>query len=390
MRGLVPRKGRTFDRKAGLLTPSNVVSLLPWTIAAVALGAWRADAQGQRLPTLELIQTVGCEACRGPELLGRIRAVAGGSGSTFAVLTVEAPFVHFWNLDAGAAVQFGREGGGPGEMLRPVGLILSSGSVQIAASARIENFEPSGKHLRSEARPRSRYAILDVFQGSPSGRWGIMKEASVRGGGRVRRLDVSTGATVEVTIPASLLEGAPTTPLGPFSNVSVAVSDDGAVAMGYGAVAYRLAILPPGGGTPILGGRQVERMVQPALSPEAAERVRQETVARLRRMNRPPSPEVIERMAADAVANRPRTVPYLSQTFDGALRFDGAGRLWARTPKGNSSGQTTFDVFDQSLRFLGEVVIPETTTYWHVGTNYVVTAGSNDASVPVVRIWRVR
>jgi hypothetical protein len=367
-----------------------VTTVSPALADAATLSVERGFLQSSQLPSPELIQTVGCEACRGPDLFGRIVGVAGGPGNTFAVVTAEAPFVRVWNRDAGTAIQFGRDGGGPGEMRRAVGVILTSASVQVGAASGvrkyIESFDAKGQHLASMPLSLSSpTTVLSSFQGSPSGRWGIVRDLD----GRVFRVNLGTGMTEEIVRPPSLLDGAPPRDNTTLNIVSIAVSDDGSVAMGYGGTEYRLAIFPPGAGAPILGGRQVERIVRSAPSREEAERMRQEIKARLGQMDRPPPPEIIERMAAEAAAGA-RTVPYLSQTFDGALRFDAAGRLWARTPKGNFSGQTTFDVFDQRLNFLGEVVLPKTATFWHIGAERMVTAGVGDASIPVVRIWRLR
>lgn len=91
----------------------------------------QARSDASQLPPLELVGQYGCESCQGPDLFGRIVAVAAGPGNSFAVATAEEPFVRIWNRDTGVVTQFGRAGDGPGDMRRPVGLVLRSDSVVV-------------------------------------------------------------------------------------------------------------------------------------------------------------------------------------------------------------------------------------------------------------------
>ena len=109
-------------------------------------------------------------------------------------------------------------------------------------------------------------------------------------------------------------------------------------------------------------------------------------------MNPPPSPALIERMSAPRDPQPgPRYAAHFSgRTFDGDLRFDASGRLWVRTPRGNFSGRTVFDVFAPDLTYLGEVTIAEVLTYWHIGGSLLVGAGFSDLDIPIVKVWSVR
>jgi len=357
--------------------------------APVGAPAARTTAQSQ-LPTPELVRTVGCDACRGPDLFGRIVGVAGGRDSTFAVLTAEAPFVRVWNLNTERVLQFGREGGGPGEMGRPLGVILGPGAIQVAGASggrmHIESFDFDGNHIQSTTLDRTEFSLVDFMQGSPSGRWGVIRSRSTPEP-RVRRLDVATGAITAVALPPSLLEGVPVSVL---NRLVIAVSDDGRVALGHGDIDYRLALVPPGGGAPLIGGRDIAKTERPALTAAQQEAAQQAAVATFQRSNPDASPAELARVSATMVPNGPQPIPHLSATFDGALRFDAAGRLWARTPHGNFSRQTTFDVFDPQLTYLGRVAINGTASYWHIGTDYLITSGQSDAGIPVVRVWAIR
>jgi hypothetical protein len=317
--------------------------------------------------------------------------VAAGRGNAFAVATAEEPFIRIWNRDTGVVTQFGRAGDGPGEMRRPIGLVLGSDSVVVAGSAlrkRLDSFGIDGTHRGDTTLSLSARGTFDLFISSPSGDWAFLKEG-VNAGGRVWRLDLRSGQVAAIELPPSLLEGNTSSPNVAASGVSAAVSDDGAVVLGDGDVGYRLARIHLDG-TLMFGGRDIPKGVLPALSKEESERQRQETITRLQAMNPRPTPEMIERMAASAARTEPRDMAHFTRVFDGALRFDSSGRLWVRTPRGNFSNRTVFDVFAGDLTYLGEVMLDEVITYWHIGGGLLVAAGFDDRSVPIVKVWAVK
>ena len=81
----------------------------------------------------------------------------------------------------------------------------------------------------------------------------------------------------------------------------------------------------------------------------------------------------------------PDEKPHFSWT---GFRFDPLGRLWVRTGRGNEK-QAVFDVFDASLGYVGEVVVPGTVGAFVPGRELLVTAGETDAGFPVVKVWRI-
>jgi hypothetical protein len=117
-------------------------------------------------------------------------------------------------------------------------------------------------------------------------------------------------------------------------------------------------------------------------------------IAALDRMNPPPPPAMRERMLEQLrtrpAPSGPRYRPHFSDTFDGALRFDAAGKLWVRTTRGNVSNQTVFDLFDGDLTYLGEVIIEELLINWHVGSTMLVGSVHDDLGVPFVKVWALR
>jgi hypothetical protein len=174
----------------------------------------------------------------------------------------------------------------------------------------------------------------------------------------------------------------------------VAAADDGTIALGYGALDYRLALVPNNGGATILGGRPLPMEELPPLSEEEWERRRREIITFLDRMNPPPTSATRERML-EGVRTRPapsgpRYRAHFVDSFDGALRFDGSGRLWVRTTRGNFSDQTVFDLFDRHLDYLGEVIIEDILTHWHIGTTMLVGSVLDDLGVAFVRVWTIR
>jgi hypothetical protein len=71
------------------------------------------------------------------------------------------------------------------------------------------------------------------------------------------------------------------------------------------------------------------------------------------------------------------------------LRYDGAGRLWARTMRGDDS-HTVFDVFSPSGAFLGSVTLDGVIQHFALAGKWLLTSGENADGVPVVTRWTLR
>jgi hypothetical protein len=82
-------------------------------------------------------------------------------------------------------------------------------------------------------------------------------------------------------------------------------------------------------------------------------------------------------------------VPAERNYFDiGALQYDELGRLWVRAERA-PSGQTLFDVFDPSGRFLGEVTLPVRVREFTLNAGLLAGVVLDDVEVQRVGIWRV-
>jgi hypothetical protein len=71
------------------------------------------------------------------------------------------------------------------------------------------------------------------------------------------------------------------------------------------------------------------------------------------------------------------------------LRYDGTGRLWARTMRGDET-RTLFDVFSPSGAFLGTVTVDGEVQHFAFGGRWMLTSGEKADGVPVVTRWTVR
>ena len=85
----------------------------------------------------------------------------------------------------------------------------------------------------------------------------------------------------------------------------------------------------------------------------------------------------------------PRLPEFKPHVYWGGLRFDPAGRLWVFTGRGGESS-SVLDVFDRSLRYLGEVRIPVSSRTISFGGSFAVTSEENEDGIPTVTLWRVR
>lgn len=362
----------TFARCAVRILFLAAGSLAPQSMLASSAAA---QAQGPlQVPTLEPVGVFGCLACTGPDLFGRIIKVSAGPGSSFAVLTGEEPFVRLFDLDPPSARQFGRRGGGPGEFRLPMGIILLEDSVLVAhhrgASSAIPVLSIDG--TPSDGQPLIARSEVRGFRSSPSGQW-IAWSETVPGEARARvvRRSVATGAMDTLDISPWVLEGA-TDPRA-YAELSVAVSDSGTVAIGYGKVAYRIELVPLNGGA-TRGGRRVPP--RPYTEDEIEDR--RQTLARIIGADR----------SSALTEDQPEYHPFF---LSDALRFDSKNRLWVRPApyRFNDDGDTVFDLFDSSLQFLGEVQLGHFAMDHDIGKDLFIAFTFGEMGIHQVRVFRL-
>jgi hypothetical protein len=275
-----------------------------------------------------------------------------------------------WNLDSETAVQFGNAGEGPGELVRPVGIVVFGDSVMVLdqgggrSGGRVEVYSLSGAYLGHAEPPYSiPMAILPSYTASPSGTWALWAATPIGGDTRkIARVNTISGFTEAIEVPPQLLEQAN----GPLY-VSAAISDDGTVALGNGEAEYRLVLMPSSGDLR-LGGRDIPRQ---ARDPEILDSLR----------------VFIQRQGREFDEERFSDVPHFPT--DG-LAFDGAGRLWVKTTR-FKEGKTVLDVFSSDLTYIGEVEVDAGARLhqYHVGEALLVGVILNNLGVPFVRVWSI-
>jgi hypothetical protein len=367
---------------------------------ATSVGAPTATTSA-RLPTLELVGEYGCPApCLPPETFGTgapVRAVAAGTGNSFAVLqgSTGKPYrVWVWNLDTNTSRSFVVTEPGPGQVSRPSGIMLLGDTVVVAGNTftnqRIEAFSFSGAHLFSLPVPATEgYAALTTYVPSPSGNWIVQRrtEAGTGMGYPILRSNRATSEMETLDVPASLLAGSEATnPLTVQSSTSLAVSDDGTMVMGRGDVGYRLVLIPADASARIEGGRTIAKR---PLSQEQINSIRN-PVPRTLPADTPP--EMRARLEALPPPDPNRAIPDGVPHFGrDALAFDATGRLWVKTTRGNFDETTVFDVFDSKLNYLGETKVDGGVVgdLFHVGRQLLV-ARMYGAKGVTVKVWRIR
>jgi hypothetical protein len=282
-----------------------------------------------------------------------------------------------WNVDSGDAAQFGAEGDGPGELRRPIGLALFRDSVMVfdfrGARSRIEVYTRTGTHVGYASPPDPlEFGTFLGYSASPSGNWALWAARPFQSPSRrITRINAESTSGNTIEIPPQLLSGN-SDPLAAAA-VSVAISDDGVVAMGDGDN-YRLALLSPDG-TTTYGGREIPRRVR---SQAELDSMRAEIARTFAARNIPRPPPAFDE-------NRFRAVPHFAR--DG-LAFDAVNRLWVKTTQ--SRATTIFDVFGANLQFLGSVEVDDPyIVHYHIGATLMVASTASPSMVPLVKVWRV-
>jgi hypothetical protein len=332
--------------------------------------------------TSQLVAEYGCESCTGPELFSRIFGVAAGAANTFAVIDRSAPHVRVWNLDTGAVTQFGRSGQGPGELQRPMGLVLLGDSIGVGdtrgGAGLVEFYTSAGAHLSSQPGIlAASFASSRRYIGSPSGRWTLWIDRDISQQRTLLvRTNAKSGARDTIAVPQTLLEGSGAS----WEDVSAAISDLGEVALGVGQVEYRLTVVSTDGAPRVSGGREIERQIRSPEELAREQRAMDSLVTARGGTLLPQAPPI------------PREIFHFSTggPWSGALHFDGRGRLWVATTRGWKTNTTVVDVFDPNLEYLGEIDLGTFAMMRHIGSTLLVASVLGDFGVQMVRVWRIQ
>lgn len=329
-----------------------------------------------QVPTLSRVGEIGCSDCGSAAQFATIRDVAVTDSGWVLVVSSEAPTLRLFDRDGRVRWTAGREGTGPGEYRLPTRAAVGPRGVQVVDMTlrRITRLDGEGKFVSSaplggfasstgvRGRSGEVVTLIDDFRGA----FTLVRWSPNDSG-------VSIGA---VPKSAAALAGTLTIP-------SIAVSPSGNVAVVRDPNEYRIIVLSASGQTIREVTREIPRLKRTPEEIAAMERRRQAAASRLRDERgqrggsapvlpiRPPSDELKPHIAIDGI------------------RFDDAGRLWARTMRGNES-TTVFDLFSPDGRYLGEVNVPAFIGAFALAGRWLVADVESPDGTPRIVFWEVR
>lgn len=352
-----------------------LAAILFWQGPGVAAGGAATVltvGAGQSDVAVQHVRDWVCPSCEGPERLSTIRSLAVGlDGSVFAVDEYE-PFVRVWSQSGERRGWFLGQGEGPDEMQRPGYLsIHDAETVSLIDSSmrRWTILEVTGDVVRTirltgfptQAAydpPRQRLLYVITSRLGPCNPPEVM-EASV--------ID---GTPKRVTI----LEDVPLSRYNCAQDVySFDVGPDGRFAVGFPWPDYVLREYASDGALV----REIRHVSSRARKSD--EQVAAEQASR-------------QRSRIPGVTQPDRNVDPLHSHFYGdALRYDGDGRLWIKTPRGGSN-ETIFDVF-QDGELVAAVAVPRSSQLkghtFDVSGDFLLLASEDAATNPVLCLYRV-
>lgn len=353
---------------------SSLPSLLP--VAALSLAVLLpGGARAAQVPDLELVAQYGCAECSGPELLGQIQDLVVTADGEVFVLDRDAPVVRVFPR-AGEASAFGRLGEGPGEFtLAAFAARLPDGGLEVidTRARRMTRFD--AEHQFVATRPLQQFPFAAAYSSAASAWYLAIIDWSTFGSTVMRLPDGADG-----------LErlGAGDFPLDAEGNLKdffpLAARPGGGYAVGDGELEYRIRLYGPGGRVEGDIVREIARVRMTSAEIAAEEERRQAAAGRRAQM-------------AAAEGGSPGALPEIDPLkrhfYVHALRFDGAGRLWVLTGRGDET-TSVFDVFGSNQAYLGEVRIDGVVRRFDLAGQWLASAGEDADYLPRVRLWRVR
>lgn len=343
-------------------------SSLPGIVLSCCLGA-SASAQ---LPRVQKEATIGCESCGGALQFSRVESLAISERGDFVVVDRDAPLLRQFDAAAKPVWNGGVMGAGPGEY-KGIGraVLLKSGAMIVidAGGMRITTLSPSHSvtgTLRLErfttttASNDAGMALLGAE--SPRGLFYVARWA----GGNLARLDwpFTTGGAS-------------------FDGASIALAPNGTVAIMPTPSRYAIIRFDSSGARLDDVTRSIERVPYTAEEVAQLEKQRRGRMAQMAEMtgSRTAVSPIGGASASASRALKPHAVS------DG-LSYDSRGRLWVHTMRGIANS-TVFDVFAPTGAFLGSVTLPEASTHFALGGNWLITSGENADGIPTVTRWKV-
>lgn len=351
-------------------------------------GAW-ADGRGLRIgePRLRLGRMEG----EGPDLFGRVAALAVGPEGRVYVADGQARDVRAFSPGGSFLFSFGRQGEGPGEFEEIDGLAVGPEgevSVRDPRLGRVSRFSGEGEFLDSFRLERAYLLFSDgtTLWTDRQGRLFDRIQLDLRIGepDQIAMLVYEAGGGVPDTVPlvahripritarrGETTVGAMTAPFA--AQVVASVGPGGRIGWAAGDV-YRVAVLDTGGDSLRTFGRTLEPEPVPASARRAAldglERRAEEMFgeARLEEPELPTRLPFLTRLVADALG------------YWWAGRYRGAER---RPDDPTAHLPVAWDVFDPEGRFLGSVASPPLRVF-QIGVDFV--AGVEIDEIGVERV----
>jgi hypothetical protein len=270
----------------------------------------------------------------------------------------------------------GRSGTGPGEYRLPIRAALGPTGIQVVdmTSRRITRLDAGGKFASSA--PLAGFAASVGARGR-SGEMVVLLD-DFRGTFTLQRWSATDSAKVIGVVPRSAAADA-----GHLTIPSIAVATSGQMAVLRDPNEYRIILLTPAGQTITEIVRDIPRIKRTPAEIEAMERRAQGAANRVRS-------ELGQRGSSGGAspirASSYDLKPHVS--IDG-LRFDDAGRLWAKTMRGSESS-TVFDLFAADGKYLGEVTVPAAIGTYSVAGRWFATDVESADGTPRIVLFEIR
>lgn len=329
-----------------------------------------------QLPSLTRVGEIGCSDCGTAAQFAIIRDLLVTDSGAVLVVSSEEPTLRYFDRRGAVRWAAGRTGTGPGEYRLPIRAALGPGGIQVVDMTlrRLTRLDAGGKFTSSA--PLNGFASAVGARGR-SGEIVILLD-DFRGTFTLQRWSATDSAKVIGPVPksAAALAGTLTIP-------SVAVSPTGQIAVLRDPNEYRILLLSPTGETASEIARDIPRMKRTPAEIAALERRRQQAASRAQ------SERGQRGGSGPAIPIRPPSDELKPHVLIDGLRFDDAGRLWAKTARGNENS-TVFDVFAPDGKYLGEVTVPATVGTFSLAGRWFAADVESEDGTPRVVLFEIR
>jgi hypothetical protein len=346
------------------------------SLLILAILGLRATSASAQIPTLTRTGEIGCSDCGTAAQFATIRDVAVNDSGFVLVLSSEEPTLRYFDRSGAVRWTAGRAGTGPGEYRLPTRVALGPRGIQVIDMTlrRLTRLDAAGKFVSSS--PLNGFASSTGSRGRKGELVVLMDD--FRGTFTLQRWSSTDSGRTIGNVPRSA-----TAQAGTLTIPSIAVSPAGLIAVLRDPNDYRIVLLSPAGETVTEIVRDIPRIKRTPAEVAAVERRRQAAADRVR------SERGQRGGSGPAVPIRPPSDELKAHVSIDGLRFDDAGRLWARTMRGNESS-TVFDLFASDGKYLGEVTVPAVIGTFSIAGRWFVADSESGDGTPRVVFWELR